>query len=372
MYKALWNGDKPVVAAYPLTGARTSGTNNLQVDLVKAGLKDSVDRFSIHLVGTIVTGAGALGVATGAENPQGLITLSRLTSTPQAAGLLPINSLSSRALVMEEAIVQGAFDTVPAIANVASSTIALDTWLHFRFKRPGLKKAIEYAHPMDRWTADVLTLTCGTVDQLFAGAATSWDMTGVTIEVFADVDIDTNPEQIHAIEMFELLIPVTAANPALIINQLPQGCFYDNLFLVAEDTVTATGVTSLSDTLIQNISVQGGGRTWLQEGQTNASFVKQTYTKPLFYDPNGGAHGLTGLYVLPMRDGLWSRSLDATATPIILKLAVLQGAGGFVAGHTYNVRVCGRKIVPGGIQKTIKDKVGNKTVLGLPKVGGSK
>jgi hypothetical protein len=366
MFKALWNGDKPYTANYPLVGPKSTGTANLVVDLVKQGLKDTVDTFSIHLIGSIVTGAGALGTATGAENPQGLVTLSRLTTAPQAAGLTPVNALSSRAVVVDQAIVQGAFDTVPAIANVASGTIPLDTWLHFRFKRPGVKKAIEYAHPMKKWNSDLLTLTCGTVDQLFTGAATTWDMTGVSIEIFADVDVDANPENIHAVELFELLIPVTSANPALIINQLPQGCFYDNLFLVAEDTTTATGVTALSDTLIQNISIQGGGRTWLQEGQNNASFIRQRYTKPLFFDPNGGAHGLTGIYVLPLRDGLWSRAIDATSTPIILKLAVLQGAGGFVAGHTYNIRVCGRKIVPGGIKKTVKGASGQHTVVGLP------
>lgn len=367
MFKALWNGDKPVTIPYPLLGAKVGGTANVSIDLVKSGLKDTVDRFSVHLVGNIVTGAGALGTASGNENPQGLVTLARLVSTPQASALVPINAISSRMAVVDQALVQGAFDTGGAITNAASTTIPIDAWIHYRFKRPGVKKAVEYAHPMKKWSSDVLTLTCGTVDQLFPGSVATWDMSGVTIEVFADVDVDANPDTIHAVELFEIPINVTATNPALLLNQLPQGCFYDNLFLVAEDLTTATGVTVLSDAIVTNISVQGGGRTWLQEGQTNATFVRQVYTKPLFYDPNGGAHGLTGIYALPLRDGLWSRALDATSSPIIIKLAVTGPAG----GHAFTVRVCGRKIVPGGIKKTIRDAAGKKTVVGIPDQGNS-
>lgn len=371
MFKALWNGDKPFTSAYPLLGAKASGQANIVIDLVKQGLKDTVDTFSVRLVGNIVQANTTGGTATGQENPQGLVTLTRLVSAPQAAGLVPINALGSRAIVADQAIIQGAFDTLPAITEAnGGATLPVDIWLHYRFKRPGVKKAIEYAHPMTKWNSDVLTLTCGTRDQLFTGGTgtLTWDMSGITVEVYADVDIDANPNTIHAVEFFELDVNVTAANNALLINQLPQGCFYDNLFIIAEDTTTATGNTALSDNVIQNISIQGGGRTWLQEGQNNAMFIKQRYTKPLFYDPNGGAHGLAGLYVFPLRDGLWSRAIDATSTPIILKLQVLTGAGGFVAGHTYQVRICGRKIVPGGIKKTINGAGGQKTVVGLPDV----
>jgi len=356
MIKALWNGKKVFSGPYPLVGPRLAGQNTFVVDLVKQGLKDTVDRIGVRFTGSIVTGAGALGAATGAENPQGLLISALMQSSPLAAGLIPVNAVSSRGLVVDEAVVQGAFDTLPAIVNAASSTIPIDVWTFIRFKRPGVKKAIDYAHPMSKWKSDLLTLTCGTVDQLFSGAATTWDMTGVTVEIWCDLDVDANPDQIHAVELFEQEFNITATNGAFQINTLPQGCFYDNLYLIAEDN------GALSDAIINNIEIEGGGRYWLNLGELNADFIRQVYTKPNFYDPNGGAHGLTGVYVLPLRDGLWSRALDATDTPVVIKLGVV-GPG---AGHTFNVRLIGRKVVPAGIKKTIKGQGGSKTVTGLP------
>jgi len=34
-------------------------------------------------------------------------------------------------------------------------------------------------------------------------------------------------------------------------------------------------------------------------------------------------------------------------------------------GHTFNVRLIGRKLVPGGIKKTVKNAAGQSTVTGL-------
>jgi hypothetical protein len=358
MIKALWNEKKIFSGPYPLVGPRLSGQAPFVVDLKKQGVVDTIDTLSIHLGGNIVTGAGALGTATGAENPQGLMVLATLQTAPLAAGLIPINGISSRAAVMEYAIAEGAFDTLGAIVNAASSTIPIDVWLHFRFKRPGIKKGIDYAHPTDRWTSDLLTIVFGTVDQLYSGAATTWDLTGVTVDVYGDLDVNANPDQIHAVEIFEQQFNITAANGAFQINTLPTGCFYDELMIVAE----LNG--ALSDAIVYNIEIESGGRYWLNLGETNADFVRQRWTKQAFYDPNGGAHGLTGLYLIPLRDGLWSRAIDAVGTQLVLKLGV--NAPG--AGQTFNVRVIGRKLVPGGIKKTIKGAQGTKTVTGLPVV----
>jgi hypothetical protein len=356
MLKALWGEKLVFTGPYPVVGSQVAGQANFVVDLVKQGIKDTVDRLSVQVTGTITTGAGALGTATGAENPQGLLVSANLTSAPLAAGLVPVNQVSSRGLVVDEAVVQRAFDNLTPITNVASSTIAIDMWVHMRFKRPNVKKGIDYAHPMYPWSSDVLTLTFGTVDQLFTGAATTWNFGGVQVNVWADLDIDANPDQIHATEIFEQQFNITATNPNFMINNLPQGCFYDNLYIIAEDN------GALSDDFLNNISIQGAGRFWTNQGEQNADFIRQVYTKPHFYDPAGGSHGLTGLWVLPLRDGLWSRALDATSTPVIVTLDV-TGPG---SGHVFNIRIVGRKLVPGGIKKTVRGANGTKSVTGLP------
>jgi hypothetical protein len=196
---------------------------------------------------------------------------------------------------------------------------------------------------------------------LFFGAATSWNMAGVTVEIWADLDIDANPDQIHAFELFEQQFNIAAANPAFIINTLPQGCFFDDLTLIAEDQTTASNLGVLSDAIINNIDIEGGGRTWLPQGDNNATFIRNRYTKPRMFD-YGNVNPLTGIYSLPLRDGLWSRALDATQTPIVLKLNV----NGPTGGHVFTVRLVGRKLVPGGIKKTVKGAGGAKAVSGLP------
>jgi hypothetical protein len=355
MFKALWQGFKSYTQPYPVAGVRTNGTANVVVDLVKQGLKDTIDTISVHLYGTIVVAGSGPGAATGAENPQGLVTLATLAAAPVPAGLTPINAIGSRIATADEAIIQGAFDTLATIPDTAGSN-AIDVWVHYRFKRPGIKKAIEYAHPMYPWSSDVLTLVMGTRDQLYTGGSNTWDMTGVTCEIFVDDDVDANPSEIHATEIFETDINITSSNASYLVNTLPQGCFYDSLYFIAEDN------GALSDAILNNISIQGGGRYWTVAGDNNADFVRQRYTKPLFYDPNGGAHGLTGLYAFALRDGLYTRGLDATSTPIVVYLN-WNGPG---SGHTFTLRIGGRKLVPGGIKKTVKNAQGQKTVIGLP------
>ena len=368
MIKALWTEKKFYTGPYPVVGPQSSGQGNFVVDLVKQGLSDTIDTLSVHLTGTIVQAGSTAGTFTlGAENPQGLLVQATLASAPQAAGLIPINAISSRAAVVDYALHQGYFQSNtayngtggPITETDGGQSFPLDAWFHFKFKRDGAKKGIDYAHPMYPWNSDLLTLVFGTRSQMVTGGNETWDMTGVSVELYADMDIDANPSMIHAFEIFEQQYNITAANPAFIINQLPQGCFYDSLCFAAEDN----GV--LSDAIIYNISVQGGGRYWSQQGETNAEFIRERWTKEQFYDPTAATHstgtGLTGLYAVPLRDGLWSRALDATAQPVVVYLGVNAPGG----GHTFNVRLIGRKLVPGGIKKTVKNAAGQSTVTGL-------
>jgi hypothetical protein len=206
----------------------------------------------------------------------------------------------------------------------------------------------------------LLTLQLGTIDQLFTGSASTYDMTGVVVEVWADMDVDTNPDNIHAVELFDLPINVVASNAALDINNLPQGCFYDDLIITAENLVGASGNGTLTDAVINNIAVSSGGRNWtFQEvdnagGGATAGFIRERWTRPLFNDPTT-QNNLRGIYVIPLRDGRWSGGLDALNTPLDIKLNVT------FPGNATVVHIGGRKIVPFGIRQTTHGPGGAKT-----------
>jgi hypothetical protein len=267
--------------------------------------------------------------------------------------LIPINAVSARGAVVDYASLTGSFDAFNAIPDVPG-TYALDMWMHWQFKRDWARKGIEFAHPLKKWKTDLLTIVLGTRDQLYTGGTNTWDMTAVVVEFWADMDVASSPENIHAFEIFEQPFNILATNPSFIINTLPAGCFYDNLYLISEDANT------LTDGIITNIDVEGAGRFWLPQGESNAQFVRQRYTRPEFWDHNTD---LTGIYILPLRDGLWSRALDAVAQPIVIKLAVTS------LSATSLVRLVGRKLVPGAIKKTERTPSGGKKVTALPDSG---
>ena len=352
--KALWQGHKFFTQGYPLLGAKTTGVANVPVDLLKQGIKDTVDTLSIHLTGNVTVAGSGPGTATGAYNPESLIVQTVETTAPTPAGLVQINGVLARGAVIDRAAILGEFTRGTTIPDTAG-THPVEAWQHFTFKRPKVKKGIEWAHFMQYWTTDLVTVTVGTRDQLFTGGTNTWDMSAVSIEFWADLDVNANPPNIHATEIFEIDFPILANQQNFQINQLPAGCFYDNLYFITEDA------GALVDGVIQNISIQSGGRIWLQQGENNADYIREYYTRPVFYD---GTLDLTGIYILKLRDGLYTRALDATTQPIVIFLNVISLSADTV------VRLVGRKIVPGAIKRTIKGKTGN-SVTGLTPVSVS-
>lgn len=348
-----FRGYKVTSVQYPLAGAKATGVGKVLFDLVRNGIRASVDTLSIRLVGTVtVAGAGG-GTASGAYNPNGLLVSANLQTSPTVAQLVPINNVTSRILTIDRALRQGAFQFGAALTDAAGAQ-PLDEWFHFTFKRNRARKGIEFDLPMDRWTSALLTLQLGTIDQLFTGSASTYDMTGVSVELWADLDVDCNPDNIHMVEMFEIPINITASNAALDINNLPQNCIYDDLIITAEDN------GALSDSIINNIAINSGGRNWLLQdvdnsgGGATAGFIRERWTRPLFNDPTTQTN-LKGIYVIPMRDGMWSNGLEALNTPLDIKLNVT-----FTAGHTQLVRIGGRKVFPFGIRQTIRGAGGSK------------
>ena len=227
--KALWQGHKFFTQGYPLVGAKSTGIGQVAVDILKQGVKDTIDTLSVHLTGTVTVAGTTSGAATGAYNPEGLVSLVVESTSPQPVGLVQINAVSSRGVVVDRAVILGEFTrSTPTIPDTAG-THPVDVWVHFTFKRPKVKKGIQWAHFMKYWNTDIVTATLGTRNQLYTGGDMTWDMSNVQCEFWADLDINADPDTIHATEIFEIDFPILASQPNFQINQLPAGCFYESL-----------------------------------------------------------------------------------------------------------------------------------------------
>lgn len=346
--KEKFRGNKVTSLAYPLSGALSTGIGKITLDLIRQGVRDPIETLSIRLVGNVVVAGGGGGTASGAYNPNGLMVQASLQTSPTVNQLLPINNVGSRIITIDRAIRQGAFQFATALTD-AAGTQALDMWIHFTTYRERAKQGIEFELPMDRWTSAVLNLQLGTIDQLFTGSASTYNMSGVQVEIWTDLDINVDPPNIHAVEMFEIPLNITATNAALDFNNLPQGCFYDDMIITSE----VSG--ALADGVINNIYFNSGGRIWTEQDADNAEFIRERWTRPLFYDPTT-QNNLRGIYIIPLRHGRWSNGFDAIQQLLDIKFNVTYG------GNPTIIRVAGRKVVPFGIKQTVRGPNGQKNV----------
>jgi hypothetical protein len=346
--KERFRGQKITTFAYPLSGATSSGTGKITLDLIRQGIRDNIETLSVRLVGNVVVAGGGGGTASGAYNPNGLFVNTSLQTTPTVNQLLPINNVSSRIMVIDRALRQKAFQFATALTD-AAGTQALDVWQHFTTYREHAKQGVEFELPMNRWSSAVLNLTLGTIDQLFTGSASTYNLSGVTVEIWGDLDVSVDPPNIHAVEMFEIPLNITATNAALDFNNLPQGCFYDDLIITSE----VSG--ALADGVINNIYLNSGGRIWTEQDNDNAAFIRERWTRPWFYDPTT-QNNLRGIYIIPLRHGRWSNGFDAIQQLLDIKFNVTFG------GSPTIIRIAGRKVVPFGIKQTVRGPNGQKTV----------
>lgn len=339
---ALWTKRKLFSTAYVKN-------QKIVVDLLKYETVGTFDRIVVKLTGAINTGSATAGTGNGLDNPESLLTNATLNTTPVVGSLLPINQVSGRTLKWDRAMDARCVRGNKVITDAGGSE-AVDIEWHLIFKRKGVRKGIEYAFDIGRYTGAILNLTFGDQSTLFTGSSNVWDFSGCTVEIWGNIEYNVNPKQIHATELFEQVFPVTATQTGYLINQLPQGCLYDTLVLLAEDN------GALANTIITNIDLEGGGRIWLPMGESNADEIERDFTLNSFDgsvvnsdDPAKETNSplTTGVYILQsLRSGMYSRAVDALTSQILIKPDVV-----FTSGHIENMRLFGRKLLPGAVYK---------------------
>jgi hypothetical protein len=346
MIPALWSKRKIYSTKY-------TPSNPIVLDLTKYGVTtDFVGEIDIELTGTLNTGSGGIGTATGKTNPEDLLLNCTLTTNPVVATCIPFNNVSGRTLLVDDAFWRGCFRKSPAIVDNSGNVTVNTTWkLHL--KRQGVKKGIEYGLDMTRYTSAILNLRFGDQTTLYTGSSNTWDMSTLTVNVYVHSAFNVSPSQIHASELFEQTYPITQTQSDFLINNLSPGWMYTDWYFMLERN------NALVNDVLTNIDIEGGGRIWVPQGDTNANIIQKTFTLDNFDgsvvspddpDKNTNTALITGIYGISMRNnsGMYSRQIDSLVAQIISKLAVTYVSG------TQSLRLAGRRMVPGAVYKAPK------------------
>lgn len=352
MIRELWRFKKLTSRSYPISGAQvSSGPTNVPIEITQYAQEDVFDRIIIECVGNVVVaGGGVAGTATGAPNPEGLLNKFQLQTQPQYNGVVPWNNVSARSILQDAAFSRGYYITSTPIPDIAG-TYAVDFVYELYFKRPRVRKGIQWALYLQKYTSALMNMNFGGREQLFTGGTNTWDLSGLQINVWADSDLAVTAGDIHASEVFEQTYVVSASQADFPIDTLPPGYLYTDFTFITE----ADGVPVNS--ILNNIDLEGGGRVWLPQGDSNADMVQRLLTRPELNDEN---EDVTGVYVLPLRDGMFTRAVDALKAPITIKLDVTK------QGTNCLIRLLCRRMIPGAVQrmKSAAPNVNRKTVAG--------
>lgn len=322
------------------------------VDLRKAGMTNEfISRIMVRLTGTVDAKAVAAVAASGLDNPEGLLTSSVFQVAPTPAGAsIPFNQVTGRGLRWIKAINKEKFTAYTAIVD--GGGVQTVFWEYeFIFKRNHVRKNVEYGFDLSKFTSAVLNLTFGDQITLFPTTTNVYDFTNLTVETWCEIGYNVNPEGLHAVEAFEQSFPILAAGD-LLINQLPAGVLYSDLYLIAEKNNVPF------DGIVGNVDIEGGGRNWTYPGDSNAALLRDCYSQDCF-DGSVAVAGVAGAYLFRMRDGTFLRSIDARESQIIIKVNVLSLLGG-----TCNLRVIGKKMVPYGVKALNKPAAGTGKATG--------
>jgi len=334
---SLWGFRKLVSKPYPVAGAGTTHPQNQLVIDLKDYLQTAVvSRLFIRVRGTIAqVGNASVGAATGRDNPEALFVNVTARATP-AVGAVSKNSLTARGTLQQGIFDRGYSIHSTALADPSSGTPtpSVDFSIPLQFKMPGSVNPIEWGLPLALFTSYQLTMTFGGRDQLFSGGSVTWDPTGLNVEIWADYD-DGVAGNFHLFEEFEQTIAVTQTQPDLQMILEP-GFYYTHLLFIAQTA------NAKDNTLINGITVQSAGRVWTPQGDKNAPEIQRWNQET---HVNNAAESLSGTYFLPcLRDGMYTRSIDATASRLEIKFDVTFGAG------PSNIIVRGRRIKPKSLQ----------------------
>lgn len=317
MYDAKWNFRKLTSVNYPVLGANASAsTQTVNLELKNFEQLGVLARLIIRVVGNIVVAGASAGTATGRDNPEALLTLANLKTTPDL-GVNVINQMSARGFLRQPEFERGYLIKSAAVPD-AAGTYAVDFTFVTNFRNPLAIKPAEFSLPLAFFSSAQLQLQFGSRDQLFSGGTNTWDLSGLQIQLWADMDQGIAGTFHMTCFDERSFAPITASQTDLQLLNIPVGYLYTSMLLRTERN------NVLVNDILNSWTIQSGSRIWTPQGDINASIIQRWNRETNLSDPNVDQ---TGLYFInALRDGMITNSIDSLDAQLDIKLDVTSGA----------------------------------------------
>src|SRR5260370_1681105 len=210
------------------------------------------------------------------------------------------------------------FSVRAAAIGDAVGTTGVDFTVPFTLKMPGSINPIEWALPMAAFESSILQITVSGRNALFTGGTNTWDMTGLSIQVFVDLD-DGVAGDFHVVENLVKTYPILATQTDFPLPGLDAGYIYTH-FLFKEE---ASNVKV--NNILNSLTIQSAGRIWLPQGDSN-KLTMQRWNRETHV--NSQAENMTGLTFVPaFRDGMYNRGIDSLHSKLYIKYDVTAHTG---------------------------------------------
>ena len=320
MQDAKFRWRKLTTIQYPIIGPQSSVSPNTQnIELKNFEQVGTIARLFIRFVGNIiVAGAGPAGTPTGRDNPEGLLILCQLKTTPDL-GVNVVNNMSARGLLRQAMYERGYLIKAASVPDVAGTT-PVDYSFEINFRNPLSVKPVEYSLPMALFSSAQLQLTFGGREELFSGGLpNTWDLSGLSIQIWADMDLGI-AGTFHMTCLDERSFPaITASQSDFQLTNIPPGYVYTSMLLRGETNL------ALDNSILQDWTIQGGGRIWTPQGDLNATMIQRWNRETNLTDP---AVVQTGLYFInALRDGMITNAIDSLDSQLDVKANVVATGG---------------------------------------------
>lgn len=303
---------------YPILGPQgAANPTPTNLDLKTYEQTGVISRLYIRLSGNVVVAGAGPGTATGRDNPESLLTLATLTSTPNQ-GYDILDKLTSRSFRLQSFYERGYDIKAPAIPDLAG-TYPVDLQYQVNFLQPLAVKPAEFCLPMQLFTNLLLKLLWGGREQMFTGGTNTWDMSGVNIQLWVEL-YQGMAGVFHGTCFSEIVFPnITATQNNLQLQGIPAGYVYDTMLLRSERD------NALVNDIITNWLVQSSGRQWTRPGENNAAMIQRMCRDTNLSDP---AADQTGLYFInALKDGMITNTIDSLDAQLDMRIDEISGAG---------------------------------------------
>ncbi len=313
---------------FPILGANVSAADQtVFLDLKDFVQKETISRLFIRIVGNVVIAGAGAGVATGRDTEQ--IVSNVILTTAPSLGVIQQNNINGRDFTDMGIYDKGFSFRAAAIVDTAGTT-AVDFSLPVTLKMPGSINPIEWALPMAAFESAILQITVSGRNALFTGGTNTWDMSGLSIAVFVDLD-DGVAGDFHVVEHLVKTYPIVATQSDFPLAGLDAGYIYTHL-LFKEEAANAK-----VNNILNSLTIQSAGRIWLPQGDGNKLEI-QRWNRETHVNSSG--ESLTGLTFVPaLRDGMYKRGIDSLDAKLDIKCDVTTQASAIL-------KLYARRIIP--------------------------